>query len=371
MRILDRYVFGEWLKIFAMTLAAMTGLLLVGSVYDLMPEFIQWKTPGGRVILYFLLQIPDMMPVIMPVCVLVSLLFILGHFHKNQEITAMRAAGLSVGRITRTLWLGGALCAVLLLLINTLLAPLSTSAGRAIRERAELEASIRQSGAIPVTDRFASVMFDNGVARRRWRIVNLGAYTRQARGVQVFERRADGTPIRQLFAETATYDAERGFWTFGKGRLIEYDETGSGVIAQPSFNSREERGYTENPLLMLLSSKRPSDLSIDEIDTLLDVAGTADSKRTAALRVQFHALLASAFGCVAVVGLAIPFALAGVRVNPMVGVSKALGVYAVYFALERVGIMLGTYEVLPAPLAAWLPNLVAIGVAYRLARKVN
>ena len=370
MRLLDRYVFGEWLKIFAMTLGAMVGLLLVGSVYDLMPEFIQWKTPGLQVLEFFLLMIPGMMPVIMPVCVLVSLLFILGHFHKNQEITAMRAAGLSVWRITRTLWAGGALCAVALLAINTIVAPVSTAAARTIRERAEFEAVKRQSGKA-VADREASVLFDNGAARRRWRIESLGAYTGRANNVRVFELRADGTLCRQVLADHARYDAAGGSWVFERGRDIRYDESGLEIEAQQAFATLAESGYRERPLPMLLATRKPSELSISEVGTLLELSGDADPVRRASLAVRFHSLIASAFACLVVVGLAIPFALSGVRVNPMVGVSKALGLYAVYYSLDRIGYALGSQQVIPPELAAWLPNLVALGVAIRLCRKVN
>lgn len=372
MRILDRYVFGEWLKIFAMTLAAMVGLLLIGNIYDLMPEFIQWKTPGARVGLFFLMQIPAMMPVIMPVAVLVSLLFVLGHFHKNQEITAMRAAGWSVWRITRSLWVGGLICGGILLAVNTVLAPISTVAARTIRERAELDASRRKKGgAGGVSDKGASVFFENGAERRRWRIDSLGAYTGESRGVQVFELREDGTLARQLLAHTARYDAVAGCWSFADGRLITYDADGREVVTQPAFTRREETGYREKPLHMLLANKRPSDLSITEIETLLALAGDSNPERVAALEVRFHALLASGFACLVVVGLAIPFALSGVRVNPMVGVSKALGLYACYFAIDRIGYAMGSQLILPPVLAAWLPNLVALAVAIRLCRRVN
>lgn len=370
MPVLDRHVFIEWLKIFAMTTAALVGLLLVGAVYDQMPEFIQWRTSGVTVAEYFLLLIPGMTPVIMPVCVLVSLLFILGHFHKNQEITAMRAAGLSVWRITRTLWAGGVLCAVALLAVNTLVAPLSTQAARTMRERAEFEARRRTERDAPA-DRFSGVLFDNGVARRRWRIESLGAYTGRAIGVRVFELREDGAPSRQILADAARFDAARGRWIFERGRDIRYAADGPEILGQRAFEVLEEPGYEERPLPMLLATKKPSELSITEIRTLLSLAGDADPVRRASLEVRFHSLIAGAFSCLIVVGLAIPFAIAGVRVNPMVGVSKALGLYAGYYALDRVGYALGSQQVLPAPLAAWLPNVAALAFAAWLCRRVN
>lgn len=40
------------------------------------------------------------------------------------------------------------------------------------------------------------------------------------------------------------------------------------------------------------------------------------------------------FACIIVVAIAIPFSVAGVRTNPMVGVSKTVGLFFVYFVLD-------------------------------------
>ncbi len=106
--VLDRHVLKEWAKIFFMTLGAMVGMLLISAVYNNLQELLGWETPAGTIFEFFLMTAMGFLPVVIPVSLLVSLLFILGHFHKNQEITAWRAAGLGIFRITRSLWVAGA-----------------------------------------------------------------------------------------------------------------------------------------------------------------------------------------------------------------------------------------------------------------------
>ncbi len=371
MTLLDRYILKEWLKVFGMALGAMVGLILIGEIFNSMPDFIQWKTPAGRVALYYLYQIPEQMPIVLPVATLVSMLFILGHLHKNQEITAMRAAGLSVRRITRSLWVAGAACTAALLLVNTVIAAASTEAARTIYENSEFDFRRKAEKSAAKADHFSSVFFDNGRDSRRWRIARLGAYTGQASGVQVYELDGTGAPLRQVFAESARFDFTRGFWVFENGREVEYAKDEPAFTAQRAFATKELPYYREKPMHMRLMTMKPSNLSLAEIDSLLAISSDMESAKTSALAVRYHSLLASPFACLVCVGLAIPFAVAGVRTNPMIGVSNAIGVFILYYLFDRIGYALGSQQILPPMLAAWLPLLLVLAYAAHLARKMN
>jgi lipopolysaccharide export system permease protein len=70
-----------------------------------------------------------------------------------------------------------------------------------------------------------------------------------------------------------------------------------------------------------------------------------------------------------VVGIAVPFALAGVRTNPMVGVSKAMGFFAIFYVLMSIASIFGERQIIPAMLAAWIPNLALLAVSAHLFEK--
>ena len=69
------------------------------------------------------------------------------------------------------------------------------------------------------------------------------------------------------------------------------------------------------------------------------------------------------------VGIAVPFALAGVRTNPMVGVSKAMGFFAIFYVLMSIASIFGERQIIPAMLAAWIPNLVMLAISVHLFEK--
>ena len=98
--------------------------------------------------------------------------------------------------------------------------------------------------------------------------------------------------------------------------------------------------------------------------------GTCELRpRIAEYEVYYNSILASPFCCLIVVGIAIPFAVSGVRVNPMVGVSKSIGLFAAYYLLTNIFNMLGAGMWLPPVVAAWAPNVLMLAYAIYLCRK--
>ena len=61
-----------------------------------------------------------------------------------------------------------------------------------------------------------------------------------------------------------------------------------------------------------------------------------------------------------------PFAVSGVRTNPMIGVSKALGFFAIFYVLISLASILCERQIIPALLAAWIPNIVMLAMSFRL-----
>jgi lipopolysaccharide export system permease protein len=381
MTLLDRYVLREWLKVFVMTLVALVALLLIVRVFTDMPGFMRWDSAAGVVLGYFALQVPAYLPVVLPVALLISVLFILGHFHRNHELTAMRAAGLSVFRVTRTLWVGGGALSLLLFALNATLVPLATEYAQWFAETAEFDFHSREGGAVGGgaggagvvrgEGRVGTQFYVNNSARRIWGINRFSGYTGRGYGVFVYQNDARGRPVEAWLARYGYFDEGRGHWVLEDGRHLRFDGVGGKIVAEPAFKRLALPGLVERPRVMLALNKKPRDLSIRELGSVLEHAGGERTARMAAWAVQYHYVLASPFCCLVVIGLAIPFAVSGVRVNPMVGVSKSLVLFALYYLLSNVFAILGTQQHLAPMLAAWLPNLFMLAFAAWLCRRVN
>src|SRR3954469_2275739 len=108
-RPLDRYVFGEFWKIFIATGLGFPVLVIVIDLTDHLQGYLDRKIPVADVALSYVYWIPDSMFMVMPAAVLFATVFSIGAFTRHSEVTAAKASGISFFRLV----LPALLCSVL------------------------------------------------------------------------------------------------------------------------------------------------------------------------------------------------------------------------------------------------------------------
>jgi lipopolysaccharide export system permease protein len=94
--ILQRMIFGELLRVFFMALVSLTGLFLLGGVVS---EAAQRGLSPGQVLMIIPLLIPNTLPYTVPATCLFATCVVYGRLSHDNEITAVKAAGLHLGRL--------------------------------------------------------------------------------------------------------------------------------------------------------------------------------------------------------------------------------------------------------------------------------
>ena len=128
----DRYIFSEWVKTFALAMGLTLGLLLMEDMYDDLPDLLAYGANIGDVAWYYRVLLPSFLPIVLPLALMISVLFSLGNLHRNNEIIAMRACGLSLYKLTRSLWTMVIVFTFLLFYLNAQLVPWSVEQSRKI-----------------------------------------------------------------------------------------------------------------------------------------------------------------------------------------------------------------------------------------------
>ncbi|PJZ65015.1 LPS ABC transporter permease LptG [Leptospira wolffii] len=113
-RILDKYLFSEFIKTFLGTFIAITFLALMMKYNDISNDLKATKAPKFHAWLYILYSIPDIaVNYSVNLSQLFAVSFTLGQFSANKEIVAMMSAGVSFRRIVTpiivfsfSLWIG-------------------------------------------------------------------------------------------------------------------------------------------------------------------------------------------------------------------------------------------------------------------------
>lgn len=370
MGVLDRHVLWEWLKIFAVVLAATLGLLVLADMTDNLRDFLDFGAGPVEVIYYYVVLIPSHLPVVLPISVLISLLYALGQLHRNHEFVAMRAAGLGLLRITRSLWLAGLVLTGLGWWLNASIVPTSVEQARRVRANVEFSAEARQVG----LDRVGIVpalAFDNQRDQRMWFINRFSRYTHRAFGVTVAELDRQRRETTRIVAREAYFDEVRGVWVFLWGRETWFDPQTGETLRAVAFTEKSFPHIGDDPALMLRLGRKPSELSLRELRQIVEYYTADENPQVVRYAVHYQRLLASPLGTLIVIGLAIPFAVSGVRTNPAVGVSKSIGLFFLYYLLTSFAGLLGERQVLEPAMAAWAPNLAMIALALWLFARVR
>lgn len=348
-----------------LVLGATLGLLLMQAMYDDFRDLLQDGAVFADIVMYFMIRLPSYLSVVLPLAVLVSLLYTLGLMHRNHEFTALRAAGVGLFRITRSIWVAGVGLCALTWYINATVIPWSEEASDGIRENLAYRNEVKDRSADKV-GMTPSVAFDNRKDARMWFMNRYSRFTQRGYGVTVVELDGQRRETSRLLAREAWRDESGTGWVFRSGREILLEAESGEVTGTRQFDQITRKEFNEDPELMMVFDARPKDLSFTELRRLIDYFSITDNPKVVAYQVRFYGVWAETLGPLIIIALAIPFAVSGVRVNPVVGVSKSLGLFAVYFVLLKLSGTLGDRGLIPALWAALLPSatMLAAGLGF-------
>ncbi len=123
MRITSRYVLREHLGPLLFSLSALTSLLLLNYIARKFGDLAGKGIPARVIAEFFLLSVPFTVAMTLPMAVLVSALYAFSRFASENEITAFKASGVSMGRLLApALWASAGL-ALLMVVFNDQVLP--------------------------------------------------------------------------------------------------------------------------------------------------------------------------------------------------------------------------------------------------------
>src|SRR5881392_955739 len=124
-RILSRYILRQHIPPLGYALAALTFAMLVNQVAKQFGNFVGKGLPWDVIFEVFALSIPFIVAMTLPMAVLVAVLYTFSHLAADNEVTAMKASGISVGRVLAPVLGGATLIGVIALLWNDQILPRS------------------------------------------------------------------------------------------------------------------------------------------------------------------------------------------------------------------------------------------------------
>jgi len=347
-RILDRYIVKNLLPSYLGALLTFIFLYLIVDLFANSDEWLQAKIPSPIIIDYYLNLIPEVFIQVGPVALLLATLFGLGMLGKNNELTAMKAGGISPYRTLLPLFLLASLLSLFTMFVNEVNVP---AAARRANEIKRMRKESHQDSSI-----YRDIQL-YGEAGNIFYIKFFDKKKKIMRGIQVLRYSQTGTIESRIDVEEAKWSD--GQWILRNGFRKRYDERGNPIGKSEPLRKLD---VAETPEDFSVGERKEGQLNFRELKKHIETLEKSGFKPRREL-VELHSKLSLPLANLIIVLIGIPFALRTRRGGLMVGFGKAIGIGFVYLSFFQLGQLLGQ-GFLPPVVGAWLANVIfaTIGV---------
>lgn len=361
MKLIDRYLLKSFLVPLFYCLAAFTLVYVIFDLFDNLSDFIDGKTPPAQVGLYYAALVPTVLVYIVPVSLLLAVLASLSSLTKNNELTAMRASGVSLLRLMVPFVAVGLTASLSVLVINETIGPTASYwCKKFISEQKQID---------PNAVHLVEIAMYKESAGRIWYVREYDTRDNRMRGIEITQRREDGTEEYKLQAAQGQW--LDGYWVFNDLSQQFFDQSGYRRGSPKLFQTREMFEYNEKPVDFLSEIKPPEFMSSAELMRYIRMNESTRPEATGRRLVDLHFRLAQPWACLVVTLLGIPFGNQTGRKGALSGFVLSLGLFFSYYALVNFGLFLGKSGALPAWIAGWLPLLIFFPLGLHLVYRIR
>ncbi len=355
MKILPKYITGQAIITLFFSVTVFTFVLLLARVLKELSELLINRQVGIEIVVLFLvLLLPSVLSFSLPMAMLTTALLVFGRMSADNEITAMRASGIGLGRVAAPVILVSALMCGVCLYMNMTLAPACRFKFRTLF----LEMGTRQPMALLeegsyIKDFPGYVIF---VGHKKENIIE---------DVTLYALDTNGNVVSSLRAQKGLVKGEPE----QKKLLLDlYNVRGDLRDASDPTNIHKIRPGTtaaRYPVELDLgqafrqakTSRRLSDLLfselLDEIQRLRD-----QGVYPAVALMEAHQRVAMAVACVAFTLIGIPLGVKTSRRETSIGIAISLGLALIYYFTMVLSNTLRHRPYLYPEAILWTPNLV-------------
>ncbi len=381
MKTLHRYVARQVLVTLAMTVAVFTGLFLIVNVLkEILPLLLSPQVPLTSVLQAVAMLLPFGLVFALPMGLLTATLLVFGRLSADQELTAVRAGGVSLlSLVTPVLWIG-VLASGLSAFATLEIAPRC----RVAFKEMSYALGVARPAALLVEQRYITEFrgWTIYIGKRRGdaEFENVLLYeSRQEQLTQrIYARRARVTsdPVtRQVLFQL--FDAE----VFTKSLTM----GGEAAVGGSVTNGLSGQGgdwsmvYFEEapPVRLDLSGALPanakpkiSEMTFRQLRAELSEHQQRGIDPTPVL-VNLHRQVSFSFACVSFTLIGIPLGLRGHRRETSFGIAAALLLTAVYYSFIILGQSWETRPQMYPQLIVWVPNFLFQGIGACLLWRAN
>ncbi len=351
MKILDKYIFRQFAKAFLFTSIAFVCLFILINMVEKLDEFMDKNLSLLEIARYYLLSIPSTILIISPVSALLSSILVAGRLSFSSELPAIRSAGVSMRQLLTPFLAGGTLILILNILNAWWIAPAAFTGKNAFEQH-----NFNKHPSEPLQNRNIHVLEPGD------RIVSIGTLDLDCSTLSTvsIEEFRGARLVSRTDADTMRYEPTHKVW------LMQNASTRIFTGENEAFHFAGAK-----PLKLHLSPKSLAELNLqpDEMNIIRHYRYLAEKKGAGfsgleRSMVKFHNKIALPFSSLIIILIGVPLSAKKKRGGLASEISITLFAGFLFLGLQKTSAILGYQGIISPMLAAWLPNILFLGVGY-------
>lgn len=358
MKVLDRYLARSFFPPFLSCLFVFGTLFIIVDYFNNLDEFLRHNSPIQIVLTYYFYLVPTLLVQIIPIAVLVSILFLLGMLSKHNEITAMKASGVTTFSILAPFLFIGLVVSFCVFLVNETVVPKAMLVSSSIKD------GLIESGKKSLEERAiknVTLASDSRmIFAREYEIVGHTLHD-----VDIEDLSSKRYKIK-LKAKKAVYqDGEWQLYDVLKQRINMRGE----MVGEPVFSPRLVLELNVKPEQFIQEESKVEFMSTKELKAYIRNFGTSSKRLSDRLWVDYHSRIALPFVSLIVMLIGAPLAMRTERGTAMLGIGTSVIIVFLYYAIDSICLALGKGGHLTPVISAWTANILFAIVGLFLIRK--
>ena len=370
-RVFNRYLLGDFIKNFLITLGVLTFVMYVGAVVQAI-DYMSRGISGLLILKIFALNIPFTLSFVIPMSVLTTVLLHFGRLSADGEITAMKSCGISLWQTAAPIVFCAVLLSAVCLYLNAELSPRSHFARRQmLRDLGEEDPlALLEEGRF--ANDFPGVKVYVGKKADR-QLEDIILYQFDDKGARAEVRAKSGTV--DFNPETRVMEID-----LRQVRLTEYDPDHPDDQTKARTLSADSYPITLDLRQMLRKgkiNKKPSDMTFAELvrsiqnvrQTFPDIQEANVPRLRTKMAVDANKRLALAMSCFSFTLLAIPLGIRSHRKESSIGIGMALVLFFLFYLFIILSDALVDFPQWRPDLIPWIPVLGCQAIGFALMHK--
>jgi LPS export ABC transporter permease LptG/LPS export ABC transporter permease LptF len=353
-KVLDFYIVKNFLVFFFWSLIACGTLFVLITLFNLLDDILRNGIPIEKVMEYFTFLTPQILVIVVPMSVLLGILISFGILEKNSEITAIKAGGWSLYRISIPVFLIASTFCISMFFLQEYVLPSANerqdSLHNIIKGRAAQASRLQRKWIFGESSRIYNYEYFDP---NQDSFVDLNIYDVDFQSVNI---------LRRIHAERAHIN-QNGLWTLENGWIRDYPpkEPAFRLIKAETISFPEKARYFKAGIFQAKESSKMTYSELMKYINYLKKSGY----NAVELQVELYKKIAFPLSCLIIAFVGLPFSFFMGKKGAFFGIGISVAIAIAYWGISGIFETMGAYGLLIPVLAAWAPNILfgAAGLA--------